>query len=170
MRKITLNLLILFLAASYSFAGGIVTNTNQSSAWVRLLVRDASTEIDAVYFNPAGLTKLNDGFHFSLSNQYITQGREILNNYSFLNDGLYEGDVKAPIFPDAYAAYKTGSVVFSLGFNPIGGGGGATFDHGLPSFEMGISDLVPGLQALGQPVTAYNMNTFFEGTSVYFGL
>jgi len=170
MRKFTLNLLILFLAASYSFAGGIVTNTNQSSAWVRLLVRDATTEIDAVYFNPAGLTKLNDGFHFSISNQYITQGKEILNNYPFLNDGLYKGEVKAPIFPDVYAAYKTGNVVFSLGFNPIGGGGGATFDRGLPSFEMGISDLVPGLQALGQPVTAYNLNTFFEGTSVYFGL
>ncbi len=170
MRKFTLNLLILFLAASYSFAGGIVTNTNQSSAWVRLLVRDATTEIDAVYFNPAGLTKLNDGFHFSISNQYISQGKEILNNYSFLNEGLYEGVVTAPIFPDVYAAYKTGNVVFSLGFNPVGGGGGATFDRGLPSFEMGVSDLVPGLQAAGQPVTAYNLNTFFEGTSVYFGL
>ena len=170
MRKFTLNLLILFLAASYSFAGGIVTNTNQSSAWVRLLVRDATTEIDAVYFNPAGLTKLNDGFHFSISNQYITQGKEVLNNYSFLNDGLYEGVVKAPIFPDVYAAYKTGNVVFSLGFNPIGGGGGATFDRGLPSFEIPISDLVPGLQAAGQPVSAYSMNSFFEGTSIYFGL
>ena len=170
MRKFTLNLLILFLAASYSFAGGIVTNTNQSSAWVRLLVRDAATEIDAVYFNPAGLTKLNDGFHFSISNQYITQGKEILNNYPFLNEGLYEGVVKAPIFPDVYAAYKTGNVVFSFGFNPVGGGGGATFDRGLPSFEMGISDLVPGLQAAGQPVTEYSMNSFFEGTSVYFGL
>ena len=78
MRKFTLNLLILFLAASYSYAGGIVTNTNQSSAWVRLLVRDATTEIDAVYFNPAGLTKLNDGFHFSLSNQYVTQAKDCL--------------------------------------------------------------------------------------------
>ena len=90
MRKFTLNLLILFLAASYSFAGGIVTNTNQSSAWVRLLVRDATTEIDAVYFNPAGLTKLNDGFHFSISNQYITQEKDVLNSYSFLNERTLE--------------------------------------------------------------------------------
>jgi len=170
MRKFTLIFLILFLAASYSFAGGIVTNTNQSSAWVRLLVRDATTDIDAVYFNPAGLTKLNEGFHFSVSNQYITQGKEISNNYQYLNDGLYKGDVKAPVFPNVYAAYKTGGLVFSLGFNPIGGGGGATFDRGLPSFEMPISDLVPSLQAAGQPVTAYSMNSFFEGTSVYFGL
>jgi long-subunit fatty acid transport protein len=170
MRKFTLNLLILFLAASFSYAGGIVTNTNQSSAWVRLLVRDATTEIDAVYFNPAGLTKLNDGFHFSISNQYITQKKEVLNDYGYLNDGLYKGDIKIPIFPDVYAAYKTGSVVFSLGFNPVGGGGSATFDRGLPSFEMDISDLVPGLQDAGQPVTAYNINSFLEGTSAFLGL
>ncbi len=170
MRKFTLNLLILFLAVSFSYAGGIVTNTNQSSAWVRLLVRDATTEIDAVYFNPAGLTKLNDGFHFSISTQYITQRKEVLNNYPFLNDGLYKGEVKIPIFPGVYAAYKTGSVVFSLGLNPVGGGGEATFDRGLPSFEMEISDLVPGLQAAGQPVTAYSINSFLEGTSTFLGL
>ncbi|MCK4631258.1 MAG: outer membrane protein transport protein, partial [Bacteroidales bacterium] len=149
---------------------GIVTNTNQSSAWVRLLVRDATTEIDAVYFNPAGLTKLNDGFHFSISNQYITQEKDVLNSYSFLNDGLFKGEVRIPIFPDVYAAYKTGGLVFSFGFNPVGGGGGAKFDRGLPSFEMGVSDLVPGLQAAGQPVSAYSMNSFLEGTSTFLGL
>ncbi|MCK4631248.1 MAG: outer membrane protein transport protein, partial [Bacteroidales bacterium] len=149
---------------------GIVTNTNQSSAWVRLLVRDATTEIDAVYFNPAGLTKLNDGFHFSISNQYITQEKDVLNSYSFLNAGLYKGEVRIPIFPDVYAAYKTGGLVFSFGFNSVGGGGGAKFDSGLPSFEMDISDLVPGLQGEGLPVTAYSINSFLEGTSTFLGL
>ena len=45
------------------FAGGLVTNTNQSAAWVRLPARGASTSADAVYFNPAGLMKLDNGFH-----------------------------------------------------------------------------------------------------------
>jgi len=31
------------------------------------------------------------------------------------------------------------------------------------------SDLVPGLQAVGQPVTAYSLSTFFEGKSFYLG-
>ncbi len=44
--------------AAMAFGGGIVTNTNQSAAWVRTMVRDASTDADAVYFNPAGLIKL----------------------------------------------------------------------------------------------------------------
>jgi hypothetical protein len=43
-------------------AGGLVTNTNQSAMYTRLQSRNASTSIDAVYYNPAGLTKLGDGF------------------------------------------------------------------------------------------------------------
>lgn len=40
------------------FAGGLVTNTNQSSLYTRLQSRNASTLIDAVYYNPAGVTRL----------------------------------------------------------------------------------------------------------------
>lgn len=68
MRKLTLIfVLAVFLSAS-SYSGGLVTNTNQSAAWVRLLVRDASLGIDAVYYNPAGLGYLSNGFHLSLNN------------------------------------------------------------------------------------------------------
>lgn len=169
MKKLTFTLLSLLVTISLVNAGGIVTNTNQSASWVRMMVREASTSIDAVYFNPAGLTKLPDGFHLSLNNQFIIQSRTIVSNYTYLNDGEYTGEVTAPIFPGIYAAYKTGKLVFSAGFNPIGGGGSATYDRGLPSFELPPSDLVPGLKAVGQPVTAYSINTFFEGTSVYFG-
>ena len=67
-------------------AGGIVTNSNQSASYVRMLARDASTSIDAVYYNPAGLTKLADGFHVSLSNQSIFQKKTIENTFNSLND------------------------------------------------------------------------------------
>jgi len=46
--------------ATIVMAGGIVTNTNQSATYIRMLARDASTSIDAVYFNPAGMVKLDD--------------------------------------------------------------------------------------------------------------
>lgn len=155
--------------SSTLLAGGIVTNTNQSAAYVRMLARDASTSIDAVFFNPAGLTLLKEGFHLSLSNQTIWQDRSIVSNYPYLNKKEYEGQVFAPIFPSVYAAYKFKKVVISAGFNPVGGGGGATYEKGLPSFEMGISDLVPGLQAQNIPVTSYSTDLFFEGQSVYWG-
>ena len=66
----------LFLAAGISgqlLAGGIVTNTNQSAQFIRTMSRNASTDIDAVYFNPAGLVRMDDGFHFALHNQTIFQ-------------------------------------------------------------------------------------------------
>jgi long-subunit fatty acid transport protein len=151
------------------FAGGILTNTNQSAMYTRMGCRDATLGIDAVYYNPAGLTKLADGFHFSINNQTIGETRTITSNYTNLNDGKYPGEVSAPIFPGVYAVYKTGKWAFSLGFNPIGGGGEAQYSRGLPSFEYSISDLVPALIGQNQPATAYNLNAYFEGTSVFFG-
>lgn len=174
MRKI-FTVLTATLFTGSLFAGGLVTNMNQSASWVRLPARDASTDIDAVFYNPAGLMKLQNGFHFSISNQTIFQNKEVENFYKGpgeaygLNQNLYKGKVKAPVFPGLYAAYKRDRFAFSLGFNPIGGGGGAVFDKGLPSFEMTPSDLVPSLaSAVG--ATDYKVDTYFEGTSIYFGL
>ncbi len=149
------------------FGGGIVTNTNQSASWVRMLSRDASRDIDAVYFNPAGLTGLDNGFYFSLNNQSIFQKKSIDNNYPYLNSSEYIGNVSAPLFPSFYAAYSTGKFVFSGGVNIIGGGGSATFNRGLPSFEIGISDLVPALSSKG--VTKYSSDVYFKGTSIFWG-
>ncbi len=168
MKKFLLIFVGLLLAAQIGFAGGIVTNTNQSTSWTRMLVRDASTQIDAVFYNPAGLVKLNDGFHFSLSNQFLFQKQTITSTYPYLNNSEYIGDISAPIFPGVYAAWKKGKVAVSIGFNPIGGGGGASFDNGLPSMETPFAGLVPALSELG--VSAYQMKMAFEGKSVYFGI
>ncbi|HOU31478.1 MAG TPA: aromatic hydrocarbon degradation protein, partial [Bacteroidales bacterium] len=62
MKKL-LTLLIAVVVPGILIAGGLVTNTNQSAAWVRMPSRNASTSIDAVNYNPAGLMKLENGFH-----------------------------------------------------------------------------------------------------------
>jgi long-chain fatty acid transport protein len=157
------------LVSGTMFAGGILHNTNQSAMYTRMPARDATLGIDAVYYNPAGLTRLADGFHFSVNNQFIAQTRTVTSNYVYLNEKQYTGDVSAPLFPGIYAVYKTGNWAFSAGFNPIGGGGGASYNRGLPSFEMPIADIPVALQNQGQNVTAYRMNAFFEGRSVFFG-
>jgi long-chain fatty acid transport protein len=155
-------------------AGGLVTNTNQSAAWVRLPSRNASVGIDAVYYNPAGLMKLENGLHVSVSNQSILQTRTIKNYYSGpggsygLNQHTYKGTVNAPLFPSIYAVYKLDKLAFSFGFNPIGGGGGAEFKKGLPSFEMTPSDLVP-LLAASQGADAYKLDAYFKGSSTFMG-
>lgn len=164
------------LIAGNVLAGGLVTNNNQSAKFTRLQNRNASTGIDAVYYNPSGLTKLGDGFYTSINNQIVSQTRTIGSNYTYLsgtNSGTiskeYIGKVSAPVFPGVYVAYKQGKLVLSAGFNPIGGGGGGKYNKGLPSFETMIADLVPLLNNKGFTATQYSGDINFEGSSIYFG-
>ncbi|MFO7851797.1 MAG: OmpP1/FadL family transporter [Bacteroidota bacterium] len=188
MKKILLTSVAICLVSGL-MAGGLVTNTNQSASYTRMMCRDATLGVDAVYYNPAGLTKLGNGLHLSVSNQTIRQTKTITNDFTYLAGAKpveYTGEVSAPIFPSVYAAFKLGKVVISAGFNPIGGGGGAEYATGLPSFEMPVSTLVPSLQAqlapldegvvlMGYPdpyfrnVQSYSSNIDFTGSSVYYG-
>ncbi len=168
--KKTVWLLGLVLALSLSVsAGGILTNGNQSAAYVRLLARHASLEVDAVYYNPAGLVKLSDGFHLSLNNQYISQDKTIINGFPLLNSSEYVGEVRVPVFPDVYGVYKKGRMAFSFGFGPNAGGGSADFKKGLPSFEIPFSTLPSLISSMGVPTTAYQLDMAFKGESVFFG-
>jgi long-chain fatty acid transport protein len=153
-------------------AGGLVTNNNQSAMFTRTQNRNASTGIDAVYYNPAGLTKLGNGFFASVNNQTIFQTQTVKNDYVYLSGTkprTYIGDVKAPVYPGVYVVYNTGKLSFSAGFNPVGGGGGATYKSGLPSFESQAAELVPLLVSQGIPTTSYAADIYFKGSSIYFG-
>lgn len=149
--------------------GQIVTNTNQSAQYIRLLARNGSTDIDAAYYNPAGLISLDDGWHFSLSNQTIFQEKTVENFYPLLNQSKYVGEVNVPFFPNAYAAFKSDKLVFSVGFGPNAGGGSADFKTGLPSFEIPFSGLPPTISGFGLPTTAYSADIAFKGTSIFLG-
>lgn len=173
MRK-TLKMIALgILAGQMAFAGGIVTNTNQSAMWVRMMSRDASTDIDAVYYNPAGVTALGEGLHFSLSNQSIFQEYTLTatstSTVQELNNNIYTGDVKAPIYPNIYASYNKEKWAASFGFEIIGGGGSAQYDTGMPSFEYSISALPTLISSLGVPTSEYRVNQYFDGTSIFYG-
>ena len=173
MKRTFLVSLMIGAMAFTSFAGGLLTNTNQSAQFVRMLSRNASTQIDAVYFNPAGLIRLEDGWHFAIHNQSIFQKKTVNSEFPLLNNGEYIGDVKAPVFPSAFAVYKMNDLAFSIGFGPNGGGGSATFERGLPSFEIPLSKIVPrlaGLGALGYNVTEYDAKLYFDGSSVFWGI
>ena len=170
MKRITLTLIGFVFMFEFALAGGLITNTNQSPAWSRMLIRDATTEIDGVFYNPAGLVKLQDGFHISLSNQSIFQTQTITSTFPYLDPTPkeYVGDIGAPFFPSLYLAYKTGRWAFSLGVNVVGGGGSANFESGVPMMEIPVASLVPTLSELG--VTGYSMNMAFEGQSAYWGI
>lgn len=164
---------VLFLGLGLILLGSaqaaIITNNNQSAAFIRMLSRNATTDIDAVYYNPAGLVKLADGWHFYLSNQMISQTKTIVNDFPLLNNGSYDGKVSVPIFPDAYVAWKKGKIAVSFGFGPNAGGGTADYATGLPSFETGIAMLPALISAMGIPTTAYSADIAFKGSSVFLG-
>ncbi len=167
-------LLITILALTTGFsqaalAGGLYTNTNQSATFARFMALDASTGTDAVYYNPAGLAMLSEGWHFYLTNQSAFQTRTINNSLATLNHNDYHGVANAPFLPSFQLAWRTGSWAFSAGFGVIGGGGKAEFNQGLPSFEASISGLPSSISALGVPTTAYNADIFLNGSSLYYG-
>jgi long-chain fatty acid transport protein len=173
MRKLTF-LAAMFMLTNFAFAGGLLTNTNQSAQFIRMMSRNASLDIDAVYYNPAGLTKLQDGWHFGVYSQTIFQDKTVECGFPLLNEPSYLGTVEVPVFPTAFAVYKKEKWAFSFGFGPNAGGGSAEFERGLPSFEIPISKVVPGLAGLSQispalSVTGYNADLYFTGSSIFWG-
>ena len=161
MRKISLIGFVMLIVSIPTFAGGLLTNTNQHAAFLRMLSRGATFEIDGALSNPAGLAFLaNDGFHMGLSVQSAFQTRNIdasfytyngiaMNNGSpVMVDGkpvptksdnpfnkYYKGKAAAPVIPSVFAAYKKGDWTISGFFAITGGGGKASFDDGLPMFD-----------------------------------
>jgi len=126
------------------FAGGLVTNTNQSAMFTRFQCRDATIDVDAAYYNPAGLVHFNDGFFLSVNNLSIGEARMVTSDYdNFDQPKEFRGRVITPFFPAVYAVYKTGRLVLSGGINLIGGRGSVKYKDGLPSIERKIADLVP---------------------------
>ena len=90
MKKLTFIALSMMVTASSVLAGGLVTNVNQSSAWARTLSRDASTGIDAVYYNPAGLAWQDSAWEVSGNVSLIMPGSKYTRATG--TEVLYPGD------------------------------------------------------------------------------
>ena len=162
MRKFSLISLMLLIVSTSTFAGGLLTNTNQHAAFLRMLSRGATTEIDAALSNPAGLAFLpNDGFHMSLSIQSAFQTRNIDASCEGLGlNKYYEGKASAPVIPSLFAAYKMGDWTISGFFGITGGGGKASFDDGRPMFDAMV---IGGLGAQKIPSNAYSLKSYMDG-------
>ncbi|MFZ2055650.1 MAG: hypothetical protein WAU81_15785 [Candidatus Aminicenantales bacterium] len=168
MKRGLMSVVLALFVAPLGF-GTIITNTNQSVQYLRLLNRNASLGLDAVYYNPAGVVHLENGFHLAIHNQTIFQTKTVKNAFPFLNNAEYVGDVKAPLFPSLFAVYKKDKFALSFGFGVNSGGGSADFKTGLPSFEIPISLLPALVSGFGIPTTAYSADIAFSGKSFYLG-
>lgn len=179
MKKI-ITLLALGASIASAHAGGYLTNTNQHVAFLRNPARNASTEIDALYSNPAGLAFLKPGWHFSLNSQSAFQTRTIESNFAPFAanaDGqtvngtrTFKATATAPVIPSLFGAYRTDRWAFGVHFAVGGGGGKAEFADGLPSFEAPISAIPVGLSRAGITANQYKYDTYMKGRQYIFGL
>ena len=166
-------------SSSVSFAGGLLTNTNQNVAFNRMMSREASIGIDGVYYNPAGVVFLGEGHHLSLNWQLAYQTRTINNNYLLFNNNTqnpttprdFKGDAFAPVIPSLQYAYNKGRWSFQANLALNGGGGKCTFDNGLGSFEKIVSETAMGACQLAQVVdgaaAAYGVPAIFSSDKVF---
>ena len=191
-KKITVAALAILLSGNTAFAGGILTNTNQSVNFLRNPARDAAIGLDGVYSNPAGVAFLRDGLHLGFNWQYAHQTRTITSTNSLFalgarNNGLetkeFEGVANAPFIPSLQAAYNKNNWSFQFNFSVPGGGGKCEFDQGIGSFESVVGAITNKLiatsnqlnGAIGQfgasvpNVTGYDVDGYMKGQQFYFG-
>ena len=185
-------------SSSFSFAGGLLTNTNQNIAFNRMMSREASIGIDGVYFNPAGVAFLGQGHHLSLNWQLAYQDRSIKNDYQLFTNNVnnpitprtFKGKAFAPVIPSLQYAYNKGRWSFQANLALAGGGGKCTFDNGLGSFEKIVSETAMGACQLAQVVDGvaaqygvpavfsskfgkdgkYTYDSYMHGRQYYYGI
>lgn len=148
MRKTILGLAMLSVSVT-SFAGGVLTNTNQSVAFIRMLARGAMIDSDSPYSNPAGLGFLQrDGLHLSFNWQNAYQERNIDATFPLFPEAdhhrFYKGTASAPIIPSLFLTYKKGPWAISAYGGVIGGGGEASYNTGLPMFDSVVMAKIAG--------------------------
>lgn len=139
-------------SSSATFAGGLLTNTNQHVAFNRMMSREASIGIDGVYYNPAGVVFMGEGNHLAINWQAAWQTRTINNDYKLFTNNVnnpttprdFKGEAVAPVIPSFQYAYNKGRWSFQGNFALTGGGGKCTFDNGLGSFEKIVSETAMG--------------------------
>lgn len=171
-------LAIVFLTAGTPTmrAGGILTNTNQSIAFLRNPARDGAIGIDGVYSNPAGVAFMNEGFHIAFNWQSVWQTRTITTTNPLFALGVhndaatsktYKGRAEAPFLPSFQGAYNKGKWSFQFNAAVTGGGGKCEFKQGLGSFEGAVGQIANSLKPLG--ATGYDQNSYMQGKQFYFG-
>lgn len=170
MRKLTLIGTALLIAIS-SYAGGLLTNTNQHIAFLRMIARGASLQIDGVYSNPAGVAFMDNGLYFSLNGQSAYQTRNIDATFALFPEKTrrYKGTAAVPIIPSAYVVYKHDNWALSGFVGVVGGGGKASFDDGLPMFD---SRIMAGIYAASQKTITpdmYTINSSVSGRQFIYG-
>lgn len=177
MKKNLSSLVVLVMTTIGAYAGGILTNTNQSVLFLKNPARDAAIGLDGVYSNPAGVAFMPEGFHVAFNWQYAHQTRTVTSTSPVYMLGkknnnnekkIFEGVADAPIIPSLQAAWNKGNWSIQLNLSVPGGGGSCEFADGLGSFERVVGGIANMLAPLG--AQGYDMDGYMKGRQYYYGV
>lgn len=133
-----MGLALLPLAASAQIHQDV---SNSTATVVRDPARQASTDVDAVLFNPAGTVFLDNGWHLSLNGKLAYQNFNLGDNRNSIEKSMVDH------IPSLQAAYKTGAWAFSFSIGNEGGYGAwassedAYLTNTLTNFHKQLFDL-----------------------------
>lgn len=192
MRNLTLAAALTLCASAH--AGGYLTNTNQSIAFLRNPARDAAIGIDGAYSNPAGIGFLPLGWHLSLNVQSAYQTRNINSSFGSDNAALgnrslfalgvgndpngekrFKGHASAPVLPSVDVAGVYKKWFFSAHLGITGGGGKCEFDNGLGLFESQVAMLPVIVNTASNALIrqnaakGYSLDSYVRGRQYYLG-
>ncbi len=161
MRKFIFATVLALGSTTAIHAGGLMTNTNYHIAFDRMFARGATSEIDAVFSNPAGLAWGHEGLQLSLNFQKPWQRRNIE-----LNGKTYKGVASAPIVPALFAAYKKDRIALSGMIGIVGSGGFVEYSEGVPMFNVLMQGM---LAANGITPDQYTLDSEMKGKQYIYG-
>ena len=177
MKKSIISLVVFMMTTGGVFAGGILTNTNQSVLFLKNPARDAAIGLDGVYSNPAGVAFMPEGFHIALNWQYAHQTRTVtsvsplyvLGRKNNNNERkIFEGVADAPFIPSLQGAWNKGNWSLQFNLSVPGGGGSCEFADGLGSFERVVGSIANMLEPLG--AQGYDMDGYMKGRQYFYGV
>lgn len=166
MKRILTSILALSCAAGV-FAGGIDNKSNLSTGYLRNPSRATETKRpEAVLYNIAGTSFMEDGLAFNIGNQFIF--KEYTNECSGKE---YKDDEDVFFFPDFEAVWKKDRLAIFAGFGVFAGGGSLKYDDGTGiTFLALMGNLPTGFVApppygLGMNETAATQNAFLAASN-----
>jgi len=156
------NLILLFLCifllggAWVIFPGSVDHNSNFSPGYVRTFNRNAVTDsTDAAVYNPAGVTKLDDGLYVSVNNQFI------FKNYSHETaSDTYAAKNPTPLLPSIFTVFKKNRWGAFATFTVPAGGGSLKYKDGV--VDLNENPKLPTLDQYGPSGDLFS--AYYAGT------
>lgn len=162
MKQLKFILTVAILLASSGLYAQMVNLMNMSAEWERTGSRNAAIDAaDIVFYNPAGLTKLEDGIHLNISNQTLIRLPEHTADFTLAGDQerTFKHEGVDWFLPNAYLAYKQNNWAVFTGFFIPAGGASVNYPDGSLNTEI-IGILADGA---GNPITDQSL----EASSIH---